>query len=65
MTTATRITGKSITFIGPSAEEEVLKSRHDDIYPANPENPHGWPKWRRVITNTRDGIAVVYTHHEA
>lgn len=33
-----------------------------DVYPAMPDRE--WPKWRRVITGTRTGWTVIYTHHE-
>ena len=64
----TRIVAKSATDYGVkrlrSAQTDAMTS-HDDIYPANPNNPDGWPKWRRVITNHRGGFWVVYTEHEA
>lgn len=70
MTTVTHITSKSVTYFNEAsrfrddANIEAMETRHDDIYPANPENPFGWPKWRRVVTNMRYGFAVIYTHHE-
>jgi hypothetical protein len=64
----TRIVAKSATDYGVqrlrAAQVEALVS-HDDIFPANPNDPQGWPKWRRVVTSHRGGFWVVYTEHES
>jgi len=62
----TRITHKSVTDVTTlSIAAPKTLGRMDDIYPANPGDPDGWPKWRRILTMTRDGsVFVVYTHHE-
>jgi len=71
MPTRTRITQRGITWYterhvrhAAGIQSDALKAPHDDIYPANPQDPMGWPKWRRVVTNMRDGFVVIYTEHE-